>query len=52
VLAALDDIARVLPFPILGVDSSGFDTPIRSPICPAACGNDTPARSLILQADC
>jgi hypothetical protein len=30
------------------VDSPGFDTPIRSLICPAACGDDTPARSLIL----
>jgi hypothetical protein len=29
VLAALNDIARKMPFPILGVDSSGFDTPTR-----------------------
>jgi hypothetical protein len=29
VLAALDEIASVMPFPILGVDSSGFDTPTR-----------------------
>ncbi|HUH68503.1 MAG TPA: hypothetical protein VLZ05_06235, partial [Mycobacterium sp.] len=49
VLAALDDIAKSMPFPILGVDRSGFDTPTRSPICAAACNNDTPARWLILQ---
>jgi hypothetical protein len=29
VLAALNDIAYGMPFPILGVDSSGFDTPTR-----------------------
>jgi hypothetical protein len=29
VLAALNDIAAKMPFPILGVDSSGFDTPTR-----------------------
>ncbi|MDT5279681.1 MAG: hypothetical protein QOJ20_876 [Mycobacterium sp.] len=29
VLAALNDIAYKMPFPILGVDSSGFDTPTR-----------------------
>ncbi|HUH71044.1 MAG TPA: hypothetical protein VLZ05_20515, partial [Mycobacterium sp.] len=49
VLAALDDIAQSMPFPILGVDRSGFDTPFRRRIGPAACGNDTPAGSLILQ---
>jgi hypothetical protein len=49
VLAALESIADKMPFPILGVDSTGFDTPIRSLICPATCGNDTPVRSLILQ---
>ncbi|MDT5232734.1 MAG: hypothetical protein QOI39_3234, partial [Mycobacterium sp.] len=29
VLAALESIANKMPFPILGVDSSGFDTPTR-----------------------
>src|SRR5271166_2698468 len=50
VLAALDEIASVMPFPILGVDRPGFDTPSLRRIGPAACGNDTPSGSLILQA--
>jgi hypothetical protein len=29
VLAALEEIATIMPFPILGVDSVGFDTPTR-----------------------
>jgi hypothetical protein len=29
VIAALDEIAKIMPFPILGVDRSGFDTPAR-----------------------
>jgi hypothetical protein len=49
VLAALDEIAAIMPFPILGVDSAGFDTPTRCRIGPAACGNDTPGELLILQ---
>lgn len=49
VLAALNDIAASMPFPILGVDSVGFDTPTRRRIGPASWGNDTPDRLLILQ---
>lgn len=40
---------RVTCFYFYVWDASGFDTPSRLPICPATCGNDTPARSLILQ---
>jgi len=50
VLAALDDITRVMPFPILGVDRVGFDTPFPRRIAPATCGNDTPRGLLIIQA--
>ncbi|ANS32258.1 integrase catalytic subunit (plasmid) [Rhodococcus opacus] len=50
VIAALDEIAKIMPFPILGVDRSGFDTPAPSRIGPATCCIDTPPRLLILQA--
>ena len=29
VIAALDDIEKSMPFPLLGIDRPGFDTPIR-----------------------
>jgi hypothetical protein len=50
VLRAVESIANKMPFPILGVDSTGLDTSFRQRIDPAACGNDTPQGLLILLA--
>lgn len=52
ILGALKAGVHEIPYEVTGLDFPGFDTPTRRRIGPASCGNDTPARSLILQAGC
>jgi hypothetical protein len=45
IVEGVEELAGRFPFPMVVFDSSGFSTPSIRQIDPAACGNDTPARS-------